>query len=66
VTTTWYSRSSCRNCRRPIEWLDGIGWLHGELAQYAGETITCNVAHPIECSHRRDAACPLATREATR
>lgn len=22
---------ACRNCRRPIHWVDGIGWLHGEL-----------------------------------
>lgn len=50
---------TCRNCRRPIHWIDGIGWLHGELPQYAGEPITCETAHPSGCKHRIDKPCPL-------
>lgn len=38
---------ACRNCRRPLHWLHGVGWLHGELPQYAGESITCRNAHPV-------------------
>jgi len=47
----------CRNCRRPIHLVDGIGWLHGELPQYAHEPITCTYAHPVSCEHRKG-ACP--------
>jgi hypothetical protein len=49
---------SCRNCRRPIHWVDGIGWLHGELPQYAHEPITCMTAHPVSCTNHRDGECP--------
>lgn len=44
-------RFACRNCRRPLHWLDRIGWLHGELPQYAGEELTCDRAEPV-CSPR--------------
>lgn len=27
--------------------MDGVGWLHGELPQYAHEPITCNNAEPV-------------------
>lgn len=49
--TTTPHPDACRNCRRPIHWLDGIGWLHGELPQYAGEPITCGRPEPV-CSPR--------------
>jgi len=52
------AKSACRNCRRPIFFVAGIGWLHGELPQYAHQPITCEIAHPVECSHRIDAPCP--------
>lgn len=46
---------ACRNCRRPIYWLPGVGWLHGELPQYAADPITCENAHPVclyaACDH---------------
>lgn len=42
---------SCRNCRRPIHWLDGIGWLHGELPTQLDRPFTCENAHPV-CSPR--------------
>lgn len=45
--------SACRNCRRPIYYYLATGWLHGELAQYAHEDITCENAHPIECGNHR-------------
>jgi hypothetical protein len=53
--------SECRCCRRPIHWMPGVGWLHGELPQYAHEPITCERPHPVECgaSHSYDAPCPL-------
>lgn len=38
---------ACSNCRRPLEWVEGIGWLHSELPQYAGEPMTCGVAEPV-------------------
>lgn len=38
---------ACRNCRRPLHWLPGVGWLHGELPQYAHEPITCADAYPV-------------------
>jgi hypothetical protein len=53
------TESACRNCRRPIFFVEGIGWLHGELPQYAHQPITCEFAHPVECKHRIDAPCPL-------
>lgn len=42
---------ACRNCRRPLHWLHGVGWLHGELPQYAHEPITCTNAVPV-CEYR--------------
>jgi hypothetical protein len=55
------SNSSCRNCRRPIYYLSNIGWLHGELVQYAHEEITCEHPHPVECrSHKcKDMSCQV-------
>lgn len=46
------SPDACRNCRRPIHWVEGIGWLHGELPQYAHEPITCGEAYPV-CEYRK-------------
>lgn len=37
---------ACANCRRPLAWVQNIGWLHGELPQYAHEPIGCGVAEP--------------------
>jgi hypothetical protein len=48
---------ACRSCRRPIEWVNEIGWLHGDLPQYAHEPITCNIPHPVSCTHRHG-ECP--------
>lgn len=45
-------RNACRNCRRPIELLRNIGWVHGELPQYAHEAPTCDRAVPV------DSRCP--------
>ena len=44
---------ACRNCRRVLHWLPDVGWLHGELPQYAHEQITCERPEPV-CMH---AAC---------
>lgn len=52
------AEKACRNCRRPIHWVDGIGWLHGELPQYAHEPITCEIAHPVSCGSHRSGRCP--------
>jgi hypothetical protein len=40
---------ACRNCRGPLHWVDGPGWLHGTLPQYAHEDGTCANAKPV-CS----------------
>lgn len=40
-------RSSCRHCRRPIAFVEGVGWLHDELPKYAHEPITCESAQPL-------------------
>lgn len=40
--------NACRNCRRPISYVDGIGWLHEELPQYAHEESTCSIPFPVE------------------
>lgn len=46
---------ACRNCRRPLYWVEGVGWLHGELPQYAHEPIRCNHPKPVcrvrACDH---------------
>ena len=42
---------ACRNCRRPIEYVPGIGWLHGELPQYAHEDITCTIPVCVDGPH---------------
>ncbi len=47
----FHCRSACRNCRRPLHWVDDIGWLHGEAAAYAHEPIACAIPHPVECRH---------------
>jgi RNA polymerase subunit RPABC4/transcription elongation factor Spt4 len=46
-------RNACRSCRRPIQKLAGIGWVHGELPQYAHEQPTCDNPVPV------DARCPF-------
>lgn len=57
---------ACRNCRRPLGWVEGIGWLHEELPQYAGQEITCTNAVPVcerrNCDHSAGPkpACPCA------
>jgi hypothetical protein len=58
--------SSCRNCRRPVHWLEGIGWLHGELPQYAHLPMTCEIAHPVEHGPRCMCDKPLTAEEASR
>jgi len=45
--------NACRNCRRPIQKLAGVGWVHGELPQYAHEEPTCDKPVPV------DARCPF-------
>ena len=45
--------NACRNCRRPIELIKNIGWLHAELPQYAHEEPTCSKAWPV------DPRCPV-------
>lgn len=56
---------ACANCRRPLHWVDGVGWLHGELPQYAHEPVGCGVAKPVcqysKCDHTEhgpDPDCP--------
>lgn len=46
-------RNACRSCRRPIYLIKNIGWLHGELPQYAHEELTCERAVPV------DPRCPV-------
>lgn len=41
-------KNACRNCRRPIEKLTYVGWVHGELPQYASEKITCTSPQPVD------------------
>lgn len=48
-------KNTCRHCRRPIERLEGIGWLHGELMKYADMPISCESAEPI------DPRCPVCS-----
>lgn len=43
----------CRNCIRPLHLVVDVGWLHGELPQYAHEPITCENPHPTWCRRRR-------------
>lgn len=40
--------NACRNCRRPIQKLTDIGWVHGELPQYAHEEPTCELPAPVD------------------
>lgn len=46
---------ACRNCRRVLQWMEGVGWLHDELPQYAAEPITCERPLPVcmysTCDH---------------
>ena len=58
-------RFACANCRRPLHWVEGVGWLHGELPQYAHEEPNCGVAAPVcqysTCDHTAggpDPDCP--------
>jgi hypothetical protein len=51
-------KDACRNCRRPLHWVDGVGWLHGELPQYAHEENTCVYAHPVSCTLHKPGQCP--------
>lgn len=41
-------RNACANCRRPVALVAGIGWLHGELPQYAHEEPGCSIAAPVD------------------
>jgi hypothetical protein len=52
------AEKACRNCRRPLVWLEGVGWLHAELPQYAHEPIGCDIAHPASCKHPAIRPCP--------
>lgn len=45
--------NSCRNCRRRIQLLAGVGWMHTELPKYAHEPITCTLPVPT------DSRCPV-------
>ena len=38
---------ACRNCRRPLFDVEGVGALHGELPQYAHEPMTCTNPIPV-------------------
>lgn len=40
--------NACRNCRRPVYLVEGVGWMHGELPQYAHEPMTCSNPHPVD------------------
>lgn len=42
---------ACANCRRPLEWWPGVGWLHAELPQYAHEPAGCAAAEPVHLRH---------------
>lgn len=52
------AEDSCRNCRRPIQFVNVIGWLHCELPRYAHEPITCEWAHPVSCGSHHKGRCP--------
>jgi hypothetical protein len=39
--------NDCRDCNRPIQLLDGIGWLHAELPQFAYDEFPCGGAAPL-------------------
>lgn len=46
----------CRNCRWPLEWWPGVGWLHVELEEYASvRDPSCTYGRPIcmyaSCDH---------------
>lgn len=43
---------ACANCRRPVQWVDGVGWLHGSLPQYAGEPAAGDPAEPVHRAQR--------------
>lgn len=45
--------NACRNCRRPISLLAGVGWVHGELPKYAHGQTTCTLPVPV------DLRCPV-------
>lgn len=36
----------CRSCRRPIGFVEGVGWLHRALPQHAAAPVTCDDAQP--------------------
>lgn len=38
---------ACANCRRPVHWVEGVGWLHGELPKYAHEPPPADPAEPV-------------------
>lgn len=38
---------ACANCRRPLEWVESVGWLHAELPQYAHEPPLSDPAEPV-------------------
>jgi len=53
---TVLDHNACQSCRRPIELIKNVGWLHAELPQYAAEPITCDRAVPVDprCPHCGD------------
>lgn len=51
-------KDACRSCRRPIHWVPSVGYLHGELPQYAHEDNNCGYAHPVSCTWHRIGECP--------
>lgn len=40
--------NACRNCRRGVQLLAGIGWVHTELPQHANGPFTCERPVPVE------------------
>lgn len=43
----------CIKCRRSVEWLEGIGWLHVDARVYFGPQVesACDAAEPAEMHH---------------
>ena len=39
---------TCRDCRRPISLVEGVGWLHRESPEDAQEEFACGGADPSE------------------
>lgn len=45
---TVLARNTCKHCRRPIAYLVLVGWLHDELAAYAGDPVGCAAPEPVD------------------